>query len=72
MKTKNLEINITSLTKSRDAFKTQNEEIQRQLGEFMGKNETAERDLYTKSELLRTVEEQQKALIKRLKEESAL
>lgn len=41
--------------------------MQKQLGEYMGKNESTERDLFTKSELLRTVEDQQRKMTKRLK-----
>lgn len=35
----------------------------------MAKNETVERDLYTKTELLKTVEEQHKLYVKKLREE---
>ena len=35
----------------------------------MAKNETIERDLYTKTELLKTVEEQHKLYVKKLREE---
>jgi hypothetical protein len=54
---KNLEIVVDSVTKQRDLVKQNNAELQKQITEMMTAKEAAERELFSKSELLRTVEE---------------
>lgn len=48
---------MDSVTKQRDMIKQNNLDLQKQITELMTLKETAERELFSKSELLRTVEE---------------
>lgn len=57
LKIKNHEITIESVNKGNDSFKSSNEDLQKALSEYMAKSEGLDRDLFTKSELLRTVED---------------
>ena len=55
---KNQDIVVESISKQRDLVKFNNQELQRQVTELMTVKETAERELFSKKELLRTVEDQ--------------
>ncbi len=70
LKVKNLEIVVESLTKQRDLMKFNNQELQRNITEMMAKKESAERELFSKSELLRTVEEHHMIFVRKLKEDT--
>ena len=69
LKIKNMEIIIESLSKSRDLTKDNNQGLQSQLAELLANKDTRERELFTKTELLKTGEEQQKIYVKKLREE---
>jgi hypothetical protein len=70
LKLKNLEIVVESLTKQRDLMKYNNQELQRNVTEMMAKKESAERELFSKSELLRTVEDHHMIYIRKVKEDN--
>mmetsp|Transcript_32051 Transcript_32051/g.31349 ORF Transcript_32051/g.31349 Transcript_32051/m.31349 type:complete len:207 (+) Transcript_32051:1765-2385(+) len=69
LKIKNMEITIESITKVREALRESNDDLQEQVANSMAKKENMERDLYTKGELLRTIEEQQRIYVRRMREE---
>lgn len=69
LKLKNLEIVVDSVTKQRDMVKHNNTELQRQITELMTLKETAERELFSKTELLRTVEEHHLIYARKLQED---
>jgi len=58
LKARNLEIVVESLNKQKDLLKQNNNDLQRHVTELITDKEAAERELYSKSELLRVVEEQ--------------
>ena len=66
LKVKNLEIVVDSITKQRDLTKHNNTDLQRQVTDLMTKKETAERELFSKTELLRTVEEYHLIFVRKL------
>lgn len=69
LKLKNQEIAIESVTKQRDLVKLNNQDLQKQLTELMSVKETAERELFSKSELLRTVEDQHLIYARKLQQD---
>jgi hypothetical protein len=50
-------------------MKFNNQELQRNVTEMMAKKESAERELFSKSELLRTVEEHHMIYLRKMKED---
>jgi uncharacterized protein with NRDE domain len=69
LKVKQRELEVESVAKARDLHKHNNEKLISQLMELMAKKESAERDLFSKTELLRTVEEHQMIFIRKLQED---
>jgi len=57
MQLKHQEILSESLEKAKTSLEAANEKLQKQLAESMSREEHLERDLYTKSELLKTAED---------------
>ena len=53
--------------RSRDQTKDSNHDLQNNLTSLIARNETLERDLYTKTELLKTVEDQHRMFVNKLK-----
>ena len=66
LKVKQRELEVESVAKARDLHKHNNEKLTSQLTELMAKKESAERDLFSKSELLRTIEEHHMIYIRKL------
>lgn len=62
---------LTFYIRSRDQTKDSNEDLQNTLTELIAKNETLERDLYTKTELLKSVEEQNRNYTLKLRQDYA-
>jgi len=69
LKVKQRELEVESVAKARDLHKHNNEKLTSQLTELMAKKESAERDLFSKTELLRTVEEHHLIYIRKLQED---
>ena len=69
LKVKQRELEVESVAKARDLHKFNSEKLTSQLTELMAKKESAERDLFSKTELLRTVEEHHMIYIRKLTED---
>ena len=52
------------------AFKVDYEKLQKEASKLKASNENMERNLHAKSELLKSVEEQQRSIIKKIKDEN--
>ena len=56
-------VNKSSIEKSRDYLQTRYDELQKESSKIKSKNETLERNLFSKSELLQNVQDEQRKLI---------
>ena len=70
LKVKQRELEVESVAKARDLHKHNNEKLTSQLTELMAKKESAERDLFSKTELLRTVEDHHMIYIRKLQDDT--
>jgi len=69
MNLKNSQINLESVTEARKNLGEAHDALQIELSNVKAKNENLERELYSKTELLKNVEEQQRFYVRRLKED---
>lgn len=71
MNLQNSKINLESLTANKKSLAEEHERLQAELSALKAKCENLEREVYSKTELLKTVENNQKFYVKRLKEDNA-
>jgi len=70
MNLKNTQINLDSLSESKVTLGRAFSDLQTQASYLKAQNENLERELYSKTELLKSVEEQQRFYVRRLKEDN--
>jgi len=63
MELKSEVVNKQSIEKSRDYLQQRYDELQKESSKIKSKNETLERNLFSKTELLQNVQEEQRKLI---------
>ena len=66
---KNNQINLESITEARKNLNEAHDALQIELSNVRAKNENLKRELYSKTALLKNVEEQQRFYVRRLKED---
>jgi len=71
MKLENTNINLNSSVESKRSLAMAHTELQKEASHLKAQNENLQREVYSKKELLKNVEEQQRSSLKRLKEENS-
>jgi len=70
MNLRNAQIDLDTIGEQRRKLGTDHFELQTESSQLKAKNENLERELFSKKELLKSVEEQQRFYVRRLKEDN--
>lgn len=69
MSFKSAQINLDTVTGSRQALQDSFEKLQREFSKLKAQNENLNREIFSKSKLLESIEVEQKKLINKMKQE---